>query len=229
MESLKRVGQGKEASQSNAMQIFELQPGTLVDIQAKLPVTVRLKSMLVGYSTGKYIILQYPDPKRYGNYKDVLTEGNTVIVRYLLEGDKGECFAFKSTILHVVKYPDPLMFIDYPKHIENRQLRSHQRKITNIPAEIALPGSSLGKTGIKGMIVDISSSGCRFVFKSAQKATVKQTQIEVSINTAFHKEPIKVSAKVCNSSFEVDRTFVGIMFTEKEEVIQDLMDVLFLD
>ena len=101
-------------------QLFELHPGRSLDLQINHPVPLRLKLILVGYELGKYIILKYPKVARSSDYKDVLIEGNVMIVRYLMEGNKGECFAFRSSIKHISLNPEKLIFLEYPKQIENQ-------------------------------------------------------------------------------------------------------------
>ncbi len=55
---------------------------------------------------GKNIILKYRVTHRVSSYQDVLVEGNVVIVRYILGGEHGECFAFRSDIKHMTYYPE---------------------------------------------------------------------------------------------------------------------------
>jgi len=115
---------------------FELSPGGLIDLEIKNPVKLRIKARLVGYELGSYIILKHPDPQHMSSYQDVFSKGNVVIARYILEGDKGQCFAFASTIVCVTNVPKKFIFLSYPQKIENRELRSHQRVATYFPASI---------------------------------------------------------------------------------------------
>lgn len=39
---------------------LDLLPGKLIDIQFNNPIQVRFKLTLIGYDTGKYLILKYP-------------------------------------------------------------------------------------------------------------------------------------------------------------------------
>jgi len=113
-----------DINSSEKVQIFELQPGKMMDLQINNPVPLRLKLTLVGFDIGKYILLKYPKVTSTSEYKDVLIEGNVMIVRYLMEGNKGECFAFRSTIKHITTYPEKFIFLEYPKKIENDQFSS---------------------------------------------------------------------------------------------------------
>ncbi len=206
-------------------------PGSNLDLQINHPVTVRLKAKLIGYNLGQYIILKYPDTKRMGNYRDVLVEGNVVIARYLIEGQQGQCFAFKSTIKSITQYPEKFLILSYPNHIENRELRMQQRHITHLPAVIMLSGDkneeSSGK--IKGIIADISTKGCGFVFRSDNpKVKVKQCDVNIKIQTSTNNSVI-LPGTVCNSRYENGKVNVGVKFNETDKQVKELLEHLFIE
>jgi c-di-GMP-binding flagellar brake protein YcgR len=210
---------------------FELTPGKIVDLQIDHPVKLRIKAMLVGYDLGQYIILKHPAPHNMSNYGDVFVDGNVVVVRYLLEGQQGECYAFKSTIRNITKIPEKFIFLRYPDKIENRQLRTHQRFITHLPASfVAKENQDVKKAAqLKGMISDISAKGCGFVFKTDNpKIKVNQKDIFIIIRSPSDKE-ITIPAKVCNSRFENGKVNVGIQFEENDLQIKDLLNQLFIE
>ncbi|MBB1268849.1 PilZ domain-containing protein [Shewanella sp. SR44-3] len=210
---------------------FDLTPGKIIDLQIDHPVKVRIKAALVGYDVGNYIILKHPAPMQMSNYSDVLVEGNVVVVRYLLEGQQGECYAFKASIRNITKFPEKLIFLSYPQQIENRQLRTHQRFITHLPATIFPKEEQSDKVTpqLKGIISDISSKGCGFVFKSNNsKLKVNQKEIFVTIRTATDGD-ITIPARVCNSRFDDGKINVGIQFNEDDEQIKVLLEQLFIE
>ena len=210
-------------------QVFELLPGNYLDLQINHPNKVRLKLPLVGYEVGKYIILKYPKVSRDTDYKDVLIEGNVAVVRYIIEGEKGECFAFRSTIKSITKYPEKFVLLDYPKKIENRQLRQQQRASTHLIASIALDNVDSSESAvINGVIGDISSKGCGFTFKADNdKVKVNRRDVFVCLMHPNGKE-IRVSAKVCNSRNSKGLVNVGIQFIDEENQIPDLLDSLMI-
>lgn len=211
-------------------QLFELQPGKHLDLQINHPISLRLKLPLIGYELGKYIILKYPKGASTSEYKDVLVEGNVLIVRYLMEGSKGECFAFRSSIKSITQYPEKLLFIEYPKKIENRQLRTQQRTSIHLPAVIMLEGSSDKKaTKINGIIGDISAKGCGFTFKTkSANAKVNKRDIFVCLQSPMDGE-VKVPARVCNSRNDNGTVSVGIQFIDKESLVPKFLAELFID
>lgn len=210
-----------------ATAIFELLPGMVLDLQISHPVPVRLKLSLVGYETGKYIILKYPASSF--NFNDVLVEGNMVIVRYLLEGDQGCCFAFRTTIRSISKSPEKFIFLTYPKHIENRQLREHQRITTHLPASISIKANLQRSNELQGIITDLSMKGCGFTFKAKNEiVNVKQKEVFVCVNHNTLGE-IRIPANVQNSRNDKGRVNVGIRFNENDKQVATLLEHLFVD
>lgn len=219
-----------KVSSEEGIQFFELQPGKNVDLQINNPVPLRLKLSLVGYELGRYIILKYPKGSSTSEYRDVLTEGNVLIVRYLMEGNKGECFAFRSTIKNITQYPEKLLFIEYPKKIENRQLRLQQRTSIHIPATIMLEDSTdKGITEISGVIADISAKGCGFTFKAkTEKANVNKRDIFVCLQN-HQGECVQIPARVRNSRNEKGMVSVGIQFLDDEKIVPNLLSQLLIE
>jgi len=207
---------------------FELMPGKPLDLQINHPLQVRLKLPLIGYEMGKYIILKHPGDQN--GYRDVLVEGNVVIVRYILEGSKGQCFAFRTTIRNISMFPEKFLILDYPKNIENRDLRLHQRYATNIPATI-MPddnGEAVQGTRIEGIIADISPQGCSFTFLSDNSA-VKVNQRDIFIYIQSSVDGItKIPARVRNSRYERGKVNVGVQFTNSEQQMKNFLAKLFI-
>lgn len=210
---------------------FELTPGKIVDLQIDHPVKLRIKATLVGYDLGQYIILKHPAPQHMSNYSDVLVEGNGVVVRYLLEGQQGECYAFRTIIKSITKIPEKFIFLRYPNKIENRQLRTHQRFVTHLPAAIVTKEDHNDKKAaqLKGIISDISAKGCGFVFKTDNAhIKVNQKDIFIIMHSPNDKE-ISIPAKVCNSRYDNGKVSVGIQFLEDDEQVKTLLNQLFIE
>jgi c-di-GMP-binding flagellar brake protein YcgR len=217
-------------TQNEKPQIFELQPGKTMDLQISHPVPLRLKLMLVGYELGRYILLKYPKAISAAQYKDVLTEGNVVIVRYIMEGSKGECFAFRSTIRTITTYPEKFIFLEYPKKIESRQLRMQQRTSIHIPAVIMIEEDDNNtEMQIHGAISDISLNGCGFLFKSdSENTNVNKRKVFVCLQDSKGDE-MTISAQVCNSRNEQGIVSVGVKFLENHDRLPQLLEQLFIN
>ena len=217
------------AQEKEAANIFELLPGKMLDIQINHPVQVRLKVPLIGYELGKYIILKYPNVPKSVNYSDVLVEGNVAVVRYLLEGDQGCCFAFRATIKNITQKPEKFLILNYPSKIENRQLRLHQRIVTHLPAAISLHEPDKSNVKINGIIGDLSLKGCGFTFKAANES-VRVNERDIFVCVSHHASgEIRIPAKVCNSRNDKGKVSVGIQFKEDDKQVIALLEHLFID
>ncbi len=97
--------------------------GTTLKIQIE-GAQSRLTSELMGVEEGKHLFIKMPPLQSMGDVTRVLYNGKTVIIRYL---HKGAVCSFKSRISHFITAPGKLIFMDYPKKIENQNLRAHKR------------------------------------------------------------------------------------------------------
>jgi c-di-GMP-binding flagellar brake protein YcgR len=212
-------------------QSIDVYPGKIVDVEINFPVKLRIKVPIIGYEMGKYIILKSPVSSKISDYNDVLVEGNVVIVRYILEGERGECCAFRSTIKHITKYPENFIILHYPPKIESRQLRLQQRITTHLPASIMLDSETgtQDKLCLNGIIADISTRGCGFAFK-ADNTTLMLNKQDILI--CIHHPTtgqFKISARVCNSRNEQGKVSIGVKFLDNEQQVESLLECLFID
>lgn len=201
--------------------INQLTPGKVIDLQLGGLSFVRIKPTVIGIDAGRYILVKFPNKLNHADYKDVLLSGGGVIVRYILEGLNGECVAFSTTIQHVLSKPDRLIFLNYPTHIENRQLRTQQREKTHLPALISLTNTENTYTdkginiGIGGYLIDISAQGCQFSFTpSAGKGGIKKCPVNIAITIVGQDAPCIIRAHVKNNRLENGQMLVGILFDE---------------
>jgi len=208
--------------------INQLTPGKVIDLQLGGLSFVRIKPTIIGIDAGRYILIKFPSNLNSTDYKDVLMSGGGVIVRYILEGLNGECVAFSTTIQHVLNKPERLIFLNYPTHIENRQLRTQQREKTHLPALISpnkINDTSIDNK-IAGYIVDISAQGCQFSFKpSTGKGGIKKCPIQIAITIVGKETPCIINAHVKNNRLENGQMLVGILFDKSSlEKVTMLLD-----
>ena len=74
--------------------INHLTRGKVIDLQLGSTSIVRIKPTVIGIDLGVYLLVKFPSKLNPADYKDVLVEGTRVIVRYILEGEHGECICF---------------------------------------------------------------------------------------------------------------------------------------
>lgn len=213
--------------------IRHLHPGSLVDLQFSQPSSLRIRTSLVGYEKNRYLILKLPQQVIDGAYKEVFVEGNVTVVRCLLEGDLGECIAFKATIKTISHHPVHLLFLEYPQQIENRSLRAKQRIRAFIPAYVnpveqgALPESfSL----YNGFVIDISPCGCCFWMKlHADSSQINKVSIVLELLVPGEDERIQIPGEIMNCHLELQELSLGIKFELPERQVAKMLQRFIVD
>lgn len=213
--------------------ITHLTPGKVIDLQLGGVSGIRIKPTVIGQDMGRYLLVKFPAKLNPNDYSDLLVQGNGAIVRYIVEGEHGECVAFPTTIQNIITVPERLIFLNFPIKIENRQLRTHQREKTHLPSQISqhIQNNKLTGTCIGGYIVDISPRGCQFSFKLQEgHSGIKKCPIHIAISLMGYEEPLMVAAHVKNNRVENGYMLVGIMFDDSSlEKIDALLDELAID
>ena len=221
-----------DSSSQPQLKLTYLRPGDMIDVEFAAATKVRTKLQLVGFDTGNYLLLKQPNPRIDGSYADVLFEGNPVIVRLVLEGETGECIAFKTNIRAVSNIPFRLLYLNYPKQVENRALRAQKRVRTHIPVDVTADNSQTDsrKKLASGVVVDISSAGCRILFKAqSEGSNVTHMNIKISIGSGSQKDLLTLSGQIMNQRKERGMISVGVRFTDDEAHINNVFDHLLID
>ncbi|ARD20858.1 flagellar brake domain-containing protein [Shewanella japonica] len=92
-----------------------LKADSQIDIEFAFFSNERIKGRVVGAQAGKYFLLALPKTV-FRTQENMLVEGQTVVVRSIIEGNTGACIAFKVRIQSVSRAPYYLLFIDFPKN-----------------------------------------------------------------------------------------------------------------
>jgi hypothetical protein len=213
--------------------IRHLHPGSPVDLQFSQPNSLRIRTSLVGYEKNRYLVLKLPQQVIDGGYKDVFVEGNITVVRCLLEGELGECIAFRATIKTISHHPMHLLFLEYPQHIENRSLRAKQRIRAFIPAYVnpvvqgALPETfSL----YNGFVIDISPCGCRFSMKQhADASQIHKVAVRLELLVPGEDDRIQIPGEIMNCHLELQELSLGIKFELPERQVAKMLQRFIVD
>ncbi|GGF64549.1 flagellar brake domain-containing protein [Alteromonas lipolytica] len=73
-----------------------LKPGDQVDLQIRPDVVpIRLKTILLGYDESNFVIISLP-LSAFVEHSAPLKSGTICVARMLIEGEAGQCIAFKS-------------------------------------------------------------------------------------------------------------------------------------
>lgn len=143
----------------------EICPGALMHLEFYRPCKQRITVKLIGYESGKYMIVRLIDNKHWKKFGEFFFQNNEVVARMLVENGRGECLAFKSAVRWRGFNPLNLLYLYYPRRMEKCELRSHPRVNTCIVAQLTdsvrTPEHDIA---LQGCISDVSLGGCCFEF-----------------------------------------------------------------
>jgi c-di-GMP-binding flagellar brake protein YcgR len=124
------------------------------------------RSTLVGMEPGKFLIVNTPPIAEIGSK---LFMKNHAIVRYL---SSGNVYAFRCTLLRLIKDPFRLSVLSYPESFENMNLRKHERISCILDASV-----SLDEKKYDGLVTDLSIGGCNFEFSKSDSTEFPDIKI----------------------------------------------------
>ncbi len=178
----------------------------------------RLTSEVIGVVEGKYLIIRMPPLQSMGDVTRVLYNRKTIIIRYL---HKGAVYGFKSRISHFINAPGKLIFIDYPKKIENRNLRAHKRIDCYLPANVKVADNTIGVT-----IADISRGGCKVTveklkIENSSGLLEVDNEIGVSFQLPGVEKMLTATGKEKYIKEDTDNVSIGVEFNNMDNETQE--------
>jgi c-di-GMP-binding flagellar brake protein YcgR len=195
-----------------------LEPGTQLQIEIE-GVASRFKSTLVGIKPDEYLIVKTPKAALSGGVKNRLFRGNQIVIRYLY---KGTVFGFQYKLVEAIFSPKQLLLVEYPKIIENCDLRSHERIDCLFPAKITIEDEER-----HGAVLDISQGGCRYLIKTLKGEKLPSVQIDEQVTLRCQFPGIEgeqiLSGKVRNMKTDEQETALGIEFHEIAPEVENII------
>lgn len=162
----------------------------------------RAGCVLVGLKQDDYVILSAALSRHMRKKAD---RGNIVTGRYL---NKGTVYGFKSRILDYLTFPAQTLFLAYPPDVEVLELRRETRIPCHVPAEVQLDVGAF-----RGLMTDLSSSGCRIFFKNGDICQVEAgTRVKLDFYAFEEKNAYSVFADVINVRRQGEGSFMGLRF-----------------
>ena len=200
-----------------------LLPGTVVTLQVTTPTAPkRVKTAYVGMELASCMIFQMPTSARWISVRDLLTVGNEVVVRYVLEGSAGQVIAFRVNVLKLLSKPSGLLITSFPSKVESMGLRAKKRTQPGIAVDVtskAFPNSEK----VSGIIVDISSNGCRIALPIKPDWPVMIDETPLTLAFANDGKEMTIEAVVKNHRPEADFVYYGLKFNSNDESVDVLL------
>ena len=111
-----------------------------------------VNSIFVGMLKDEFLIITLPN--RYKSVKNKLFAGNKMVIKYVFDGS---VFAFQTDVLEIITNPINALAVEYPKVVQQQELRILKRKNVVIPSRIQTRTET-----IPVVVFDINKKGCCF-------------------------------------------------------------------
>lgn len=206
-----------------------MQAGSTITIDITTPAGQKgkFRTTLVGFLAKKYVLIQYPDKAKTGNFGQFITQGTNVTVRGLIEGHEGSVTAFLCTIKQTLQIPSKLIVLDFPKSMSVQSLRKSIRIDTEIHAK-----SRIEKHFWQGLITDLSLNGCQLMIENGQPiALIADKSIDLMIEEIQELNTLKLAGQICSIKQVTHGVSIGVKFNEtsRNSVIKLLHHIITIE
>ncbi|HPA15513.1 MAG TPA: flagellar brake protein [Desulfobacterales bacterium] len=209
------MSQETEAKNLNEGMRLNIELGSQLLIQVE-GIEKSFKSNLVGLMPQEFLIIEMPSSYKISG----LQRGKHLFVNYL---SLGNAYEFDSSILGIISEPFPLLFLSYPEKVQKLDLRKNSRVNCYIPAI-----ANLKKTELKGVISDISRTGCRFIIKVPPILQLQQIlvvdEIKISFPLTGMNDVFEFPGIVRNTTQDKERIAWGIEFEKLDSEVSSKID-----
>lgn len=201
-------------------------PGCVVQLQFQFPNTQRISARLIGYETGKYLVVRLTEPEYWKRFHSFLFESNPVVVRLLVESERGQCVAFHSAVKWRGFKPIDLLYLEFPAQVQKCDLRLHKRVSTCISANVIDSMKSYQyEAPILGHIRDVSLGGCCFEFElPMDRVGVSPRAVDIKAG-----KEVLIQAEIRNQrTLEERKMAVGLRFRSSLTETKKLLSSLYI-
>lgn len=206
-----------------------LQSGSVITIDLATPAgqKAKFRSTFIGYLPKKYVLVQYPDASKLGNFSQYIAQGMGITVRGLIEGHEGAVVAFVSNVKQTLQIPSRIIVLEFPRSVSLQNLRSAMRIDTDIVVKI-----KIAKEYWQATMIDISVNGCRVLINNGESLVMeKDKAVELVVEDFQGLGNLKFSAQICSFKSQSNGLCVGLKFeeTSKASVIKLLQHTVIAE
>lgn len=160
---------------------LHLAPGIALQLQVQHQEDERLASRVIGYLTGKSILVT--TPKVAGSFMPARV-GWPVTVRYFAHNN---IYAFSTQICHICTYPFPYLHLSYPADVAIEKVRSALRAPCDLMATVITNLGEADEARLPAHILDISTSGMRLEMMPNALQVGQPIHIEMELQIDEHR------------------------------------------
>ena len=183
-------------------------------------VSPRLQSKVVGMEQDRFLIVKTPSASEIGGISVKLFPGNRVIARYVFSGS---VYGFETSIIESVTSPFSLLFLNFPRVINERNIRSNRRIHTALPARI-----EAGDNSKDGTITDISITGCQFEARIGKPESAAFDKVDAEVQLALQLPgmagELQIAGVLRNVRKDGGSLKLGMSFADLDESAQLQID-----
>lgn len=170
----------------------------------------RYKCQHLGMKPGKYILIELPT---ITDLEEKVERGTRVTLRYV---HSDTVYGFITTVVAAITEPYPILFIDYPEHVESLNLRAYERVDTYLKAQ-----ARLGDAELPGAILDLSIGGCRFTIERGDDINWPDIEPGRRLNLDFHltgeTESFDIPGRIISARMDMNSIHLGIEFDKNHQ------------
>jgi len=192
-----------------------LQSGSVITLDLATPAgqKAKFRSTFIGYLPKKYVLIQYPDANKIGNFSQYIAQGMGITVRGVIEGHEGAVVAFVSKVKQTLQIPSRIIVLEFPRSVSLQSLRSAMRIDTDIIVKIKIANEYWQAT-----MIDISVNGCRILINNGESLVMKKDKpVELVVDDFQGLGNLKFLAQICSYKLQSNGLCVGLKFEEKSK------------
>lgn len=192
-----------------------LQAGSTVTLDIATPAGQKgkFRTTFIGYLPKRYVLIQYPDANKLGNFAKYISQGTSITVRGLSEGQEGAVVAFVSSVKQTLQIPSRLIVLDFPKTISLQNLRNSIRIDTEIVVKI-----KIAKEYWRAVMTDISINGCQLMVHNGESLSLENDpEIDIVIDDFNGLQDLRISAERCSVKSQSNGLSMGVKFSDSQK------------
>lgn len=207
---------------------------SLAFLKAGAPITIdistpagqkrKFRTYYIGHLPKKYVLIEFPEASKLGNFSQYIGQGTVITVRGLIEGRDGAAVAFVSNIRQTLQIPSRIMVLDIPNTVTFQQLRSSVRIDTHLPVKV-----KIDEVYWQANVSNLSIDGGQLDIINGEKLVLAEDKgIELVVEQEEGESSIKLNATICNIKQQIDGVSFGVKFNQvnKKQVIEILYEAL---
>ena len=200
--------------------------GIYIDIGTKVYIEIdgvnfSVTSIFIGMLKDEFMLITFP--KRYKSVKNKLYPGNKMVIKYLFDGS---VYAFQTSVIETITHPINAIAIEFPKVVQQRELRIAKRNDVIIPGRIEAKNVEF-----KAIIFDISKKGCRFKYndnKNTMSSLRENDLLRIYVQFPGVSGDVGAMAHVRNVKREKGKLAIGAEFQDiTKTFLTSLMQFLY--